>query len=487
MKHSIKKQFAFYFIGILIGTIIVYWFANAIFLKKFYVINKQKVIIEAYEQLNQANSENSMASDEFKYEMSRLCDTYNISIMVMDAEMKVLISVQSDDRLLHEQLVDYFINGVNNGDIIKQTKSYMLQLVFDTRTQSEYIEMWGKLDNGNIFLIRSALDGIEDSARVASTFLLYAGIIIVIISIAIIMYFTRKITKPILRLARISERMTHLDFDAKYPVQGHNEIDLLGENINQLSDTLEKTISELKTANNELKNDIEKKEKTDEMRKEFLSNVSHELKTPIALIQGYAEGLKEGINDDIESKEFYCDVIIDEANKMNIMVKNLLSLNELEFGNDTIQVERFDIAEMIHNYLASMEILLRQNGITLIFDNERSICVWGDEFKTEEVFRNYFSNAMNHVSGDKVIKVILEESDKKLRVTVFNTGSCIPDDSIDLIWDKFYKVDKARTREYGGSGVGLSIVKAIMSAMNQQYGVRNTEDGVAFWFELDME
>ena len=238
-----------------------------------------------------------------------------------------------------------------------------------------------------------------------------------------------------------------------------------------------------------MKRDIEKKEQIDEMRKEFLSNVSHELKTPIALIQGYAEGLKEGINDnDEESRDFYCDVIIDEAGKMNNMVRKLLDLNELECGNDVVTMERFDIVALIQNFLHSADILISQNGIKLNVDNSEPIYVWADEFKVEEVVRNFFSNAINHVSGEKIIEIkyrIDSTAKNKVRISVFNTGEPIPEASIEHIWEKFYKVDKARTREYGGSGVGLSIVKAIMDSMNQQYGVINYTNGVEFWFELE--
>jgi signal transduction histidine kinase len=113
------------------------------------------------------------------------------------------------------------------------------------------------------------------------------------------------------------------------------------------------------------------------------------------------------------------------------------------------------------------------------------IYVWADEFKTEEVIMNYYTNALNHLDGECVIEIKLEKIDDKVRVSVFNTGEPIPEDSIDHIWEKFYKVDKARTREYGGSGVGLSIVKAIMDSMHQEYGVRNYDNGVEFWFELE--
>ena len=221
------------------------------------------------------------------------------------------------------------------------------------------------------------------------------------------------------------------------------------------------------------------------MRKEFLANVSHELKTPIALIQGYAEGLSEGINDDPESRSFYCEVIMDEAAKMNQMVQKLLTLNQLEFGNDVVTMERFDVTALIRNYLQSAGILTRQNEIQVYMAEYEPIYVWADEYKTEEVFMNYFSNAVNHCSGEKKIMITLEQREGKVRVGVFNSGDPIPDDSLPHLWEKFYKVDKARTREYGGSGVGLSIVKAIMESMNQSYGVENINNGVLFWFELE--
>ena len=156
-----------------------------------------------------------------------------------------------------------------------------------------------------------------------------------------------------------------------------------------MSETLEETISELKTANVSLQQDIEKKEQIDEMRKEFLSNVSHELKTPLALIQGYAEGLKECINDDAESRDFYCDVIMDESEKMNHMVKQLLTLNQLEFGNDTVEMTRFDITELIDGVIQSASIMAAQKQVNIEFYREGPVYVWGDEFKVEEViFKN---------------------------------------------------------------------------------------------------
>ena len=185
--------------------------------------------------------------------------------------------------------------------------------------------------------------------------------------------------------------------------------------------------------------------------------------------------------------DFYCSVIIDEASKMNTMVKKLLTLNQIEFGNEELVMERFDIIELVSSVVNANELRANQKGIKMIFNQtDEHIDVWSDEYKIEEVITNYISNAINHCDFDKIIEVNVKKVDNdNVRVSVFNTGKNIPDEDIDNIWGKFYKVDKARTREYGGNGIGLSIVKAIMDSYGKQYGVRNLENGVEFWFDLD--
>lgn len=487
MKYSIRRQFAAVFCLLMAGTILLCWFINNTFLEGYYLNNKQTALRNVYQFINTASNRETIGTDEFDIEFQKLCAKNNIVILLLDAESKTLKSSTSDYERLSRQLLNYIFGKEAEPGIktLISEEKYTVQITPDERTQQEYVEMWGILDNGNLFLFRSPLESIKESVELANRFLAYVGIFAVLVSTLIILIVSRKITDPIMELTKISERMINLDFEAKYSGNSKTEIALLGQNINELSGTLEKTISELKNANNELQRDIEKKNKTDEMRKEFLSNVSHELKTPIALIQGYAEGLKEGINDDEESRDFYCEVIMDEAAKMNNMVKKLLTLNQLEFGNDTVNLERFNIVALINNYLQSADILCRQREITLKRKEYQPVFVWADEFMVEEVFNNYFTNAMNHVAGNMVIDVKLTLKEKKVRVSVFNTGIPIPEESIPHIWEKFYKVDKARTRQYGGSGVGLSIVKAIMESMNQEYGVNNYDNGVEFWFELE--
>ena len=191
------------------------------------------------------------------------------------------------------------------------------------------------------------------------------------------------------------------------------------------------------------------------------------------------------MNDDEESRKYYCEVITDEASKMNGIVQELLELNSIEFGDRKTQITDFDVTELVKDYLADAAILCRQKNITLEVEDPGPCFIRSDRAGIEEVFNNYFTNALNHVSEEGLIAVRFERNENTTRVSVFKTGELIPEESLSRIWDKFYKVDKARTRAYGGSGVGLSIVKAIMDTVQGAYGVLNCNDGVEFYFETE--
>lgn len=398
----------------------------------------------------------------------------------------------TDSDISSDNLKDpYMINMSGSGigetrEIILKTDKYTLQKIYDTRLGDYYYELWGTLDCGDSIMLRLAIQGIKDNVTIFNKFITYIGIAITLIGIVVAYIFSSYFTKPIMQLSELAKKMAAMDFDARYEGNDKGEIGILGESMNYMSSRLEQNIAQLKSANLELQRDIDKKVKIDQMRTEFLSNVSHELKTPIALIQGYAEGLKEGITDDPESMDFYCSVIIDEANKMNMMVKKLLTLNQIEFGDEELVMERFDIIELVSSVVNANELRAGQKGIKIIFNQaDEHIDVWSDEYKIEEVITNYISNAINHCDFEKRIEVNVKKNGDNIRVSVFNTGKNIPEEDINNIWGKFYKVDKARTREYGGNGIGLSIVKAIMDSYGKEYGVRNLDNGVEFWFDLD--
>ena len=491
---SLRTQFSLAFLGIMLFTIVSLILINNTFLEKVYSEHKKNAIKAAYSSVNMASESGSIESDAYELELQTICERYDIEVLVLDSDTQTVKVVSaSDAEFLARVLWDDMTDNTGPGSVAldrqiqEETEKYTLQIETDRRTQTDYIEIWGFLDNGNLVLIRSALEGIRDSVAISNQFLLYVGIAIMLIGAVLILILSGMVTRPIVELTDISEEMMGLNFEVKYKSRhlgAQNELDVLGSNINELSKTLETTIRELKNANLELMQDLARKEKLDEERRDFIANVSHELKTPIALIQGYAEGLQE-IADDQESRDYYTEVILDEASRMSTMVASLLSLNQLESGKDSTNMTRFDVAQIIREQVRSAGILAKQKGATIEMEDRGELYVWADEFKVSEVLQNYLSNAVHYVSGDNQILVRTVTGEDKVRICVFNTGDPIPEDSLERVWEKFYKVDKARTREYGGSGVGLSIVKAIQENMHQGYGVVNYENGVEFWFELE--
>ena len=500
--HSLKHQISVLFIGLLLLSIFSITLINGLFLEKYYVSKKVEALEEAKVLLSQMNLDDILEYDtdsgedtkeakaEIPDEIEWNSSRNNLTWIIVNEENSGYYYWGENNmaKMLRSKLFGY-VNDLDKdmerSRILKQTDTCTMWQVHDRFAGMEYVECWGQFDNGYYFLIRSPLESIKESAAISNSFYFVVGAIIVVISGLIILVVTSRITRPISELTKLSEKMSDLDFEARYQSWAGNEIDVLGDNFNKMSRKLESTISELKSANNKLQKDIEDKIKIDEMRKEFLDNVSHELKTPIALIQGYAEGLNENISDDPESREFYCEVIMDEASKMNKLVKNLLTLNQLESGKDAPLMERFDLVSLIKGVIGSMHIMIEQKEATVIFEETEPVYVWADEFKTEEVVTNYTSNALNHLDGERKVEIKVFREGDCVKVTVFNTGTPIPEEDIPNLWNKFYKVDKARTREYGGSGIGLSIVKAIVEGMNQKYGVCNYDNGVEFWFTLD--
>lgn len=513
--NSIRTKLIILTGGLFAAMVLVVLFMNKAFLPSYYQHSKVSMLESCYMKSNHIVnsdtnfklSDNELSSKStLNLEILSVNNATNIYVFNLTKFMNSIyytyeypsanVITDYQKNAIYEKTKDYVLNleynqnfnvPENGREMIITNNHYCVYKVMDDRIGSYYLELFGRLKSGSFIYMNTNYQNMKESIYTFNKFISYIGTGTMLIGMIIMIFLSNYFTKPIIKLTHIAKRMSELDFDIRYPVATDDEIGVLGESINTLSQTLETTISELKTANNELQKDIEQKKQIDEMRKEFLSNVSHELKTPIALIQGYAEGLHDNINDDDESREFYSEVIIDEANKMNKMVKKLLTLNQIEFGNNQITFERFNIVQVLRSSINSASLLADQKNATIHMANYDAIYVWADEYMVEEVITNYISNAINHVAGEKQINVTLENRDKVIRISVFNTGECIPDEDLDKIWIKFYKVDKARTREYGGSGIGLSIVKAILDAMNQKCGVINHENGVEFWFELDRQ
>jgi len=476
-------------IAMIIGFLVI---VNNVFLETLYVYSKKNTSLEAFEYIKSNYSEE--ITDEYKRELEKYSLSNNFDILILKGE-DVLCATQ-DNFLknfsnVKDVTYDVGYSIFAKGDILYSTSEVTISKEQDRQYGFSFLMLSGNVTDGVKAYIRMPMSPIQDSVKISNQSLLILGFATMIIGGIAILVITERFTKPIEELNDIANGMANLDFSKKYRIQDNeDEINELGRSINTLSDKLESTIHQLKFNNMELEKDIEQRSKIDEMRKQFISDVSHELKTPIALIQGYAEGLVENVNSDEESKKFYSEVILDEANKMDKLVKRLLELMKLEYEERKFNDKVFDLTEVINEVIKNSKVVLEEKKIEVEFKSQGPINVYADDFYIEQVVTNYFTNAIKNVEevkGKNSIKINVKKGKTpgKLRVSVFNTGKNIEEENLSRIWNRFYKVDSSRNRSNGGTGIGLSLVKAIMNRYNSNYGVSNKIDGVEFYFEIE--
>lgn len=498
LNKEIKDTFSsvkvklFFTLSLTILLIIIFLIiVNNFLLENFYLYSKQKTLESVYDTINNYYLNPEQYSN-IETELEKISIKNNFDILIKDNKG---INVYTTNKSFTSVIgtINDIIDKFNEGKELESNEHFSIRKQKDTKNGISYIMLSGQLDNQYYLYIRIPVSSIQDSVRISNNFLfLMAGFTILIAAI-MVSIVSKKFTEPILELNNIAKRMSNLDFSKKYKVtNAKDEINDLGKSINTMSDTLEKTIKQLRSTNIELEKDIEEKSKLDEMRASFISDVSHELKTPIALIQGYSEGLLENVNTDEESKKFYAEVILDESNKMDRLVKQLLELMKLEYGKREFNDKEFNIVEVEKEVIRKSKVMLEEKNIKVQWKNTDEINVIADDFYIEQVITNYITNAIKNVKpesdGEKIIKIENEINNEKNKVCVkvFNTGNNIKEEDLNRIWNRFYKVDESRNREDGGTGIGLSFVKAIMNNYGNNYGVINKEDGVEFYFELNL-
>lgn len=467
---------------------------NNFVLETYYLYSKQNDLISVYHSINEYYT-NPESNIDLELELEKTATNNNFDIIIKtDTGINVYTSSKDYSLAIGKitEIESSASSWVSPKAVLYNDDKVIVRKIADDRSGISYILLSGRLDNNYVLYIRIPISSIRESVKISNKFFYLLGGIAILIGGIVVLIISRKFTKPVVELSKMAKKMSKLDFSQKYRITDvDDEINELGKNMNTVSDKLEATIKQLKDTNIELEKDIEQKSKIDEMRKQFISDVSHELKTPIAIIQGYAEGLKENVNTDEESRDYYAGVILDEANKMDKLVKQLLELMKLEYGKREFNNQRFNIAELIQEVIRKSNVMYEEQNIKVIVDGEDPTYVFADDFYIEQVVTNYFTNAIKHIKeidGEKEIRFTISNNKdtNKVRISVYNTGDKIDEEDLNRIWNRFYKVDSSRNRRDGGSGIGLSLVKAIMTNYQNNYGAFNTQNGVEFYFELDV-
>ncbi|EEL29729.1 HAMP domain-containing sensor histidine kinase [Bacillus cereus] len=340
------------------------------------------------------------------------------------------------------------------------------------------------IENGRIteyaFAIAS-LQPVNEAMLVLKDYYVYALIIVFLVIILLSFYYSKIIVKPLIKINRVTKKMANFDFSEKLPVTADDEIGGLSGSINTLSVNLKDRIDRLNVANTKLQQDIERERQLEKTRKEFISGVSHELKTPLSVIRSFAEGIKDGVSKDTS---YYTDVILEETENMNRLIVEMLELAKLESGTYKLDMTTFSIGELTQQVYTKLLFSMEEKHLQVNIDADPSILVKANRSRIEQVVVNLLSNAIRYTPEGEKIQVSIIEAEDTVKVEIENTGNPIPEESLEKIWDRFYRLDASRSRHTGGTGLGLSIVKNILDLHHAEYGVYNTTNSVVFYFNL---
>lgn len=436
---SIRLKLFLVFILLLVVFQGISLITSTYFLDEVFVSSNQKTMVKIYNSLR--NKDLQKKNGAFLlYEMAT---ELGGNITLIDKNVGVIASSSSHHNLNHSSLYRFSNVMENIKEIEKGNKGYTIFSVnsyedSDKRT----VVLIGRVAENQYLLIEKSLEMVYESSKIAEGFIIISSIGTFIIGSIIVYFLSKRLTKPIIHINYVAQEIAQLNFDKKVEKTTEDELGVLGESINLISDKLSGVLMDLRQSNAKLKEDIEKEKRLEKMRRKFVSSVSHELKTPISMIQGYADGLKFNIASSQEDREYYCDVIIDETDKMDHLVKDLLDLSSYESGAFKIVKSTFDLTELVKETVEKYRKVFQSKNIRLDVDFEEKCLIKADKLRIEQVITNFISNAEKYVSEKGCIKIETMKRENHLYVSVFNTGDPIPPSELQNIWTSFYKIDE---------------------------------------------
>ena len=463
IKTKIFLVFTIFMVFVVGGGILL----NSIFLESYYIYRNKAVFISLSEKINSEYTEDKENSYEY---MNNIYNIENISATIIDENLNVeynSVGVKKDnnEKRLTKEIKQAILENEK-----KLSNKFVYYTEEKNNTQTNKLVFISKMSNGKFIILKKPFKSIGQSVSIANQFYMIAGLIVIFIGGIFILIFSKKITKPIIEMSNVAENISNLEFDKRVNFESQDELGKLGESINKISEKLCKSI-------NELKEDVER-------RKHLVRNMSHELKTPIGIIKGYAEGLKYGVADDKEKMQKYCSVLVEECDRMDKLILELLNHSMMEVGMVKLNKTSFDAIDLIASIIERFKPTLIEKGIVFDFKFEKNYIINADRDMLEKAINNFITNAIDHVEGRNFIQLTAEKQENALKISVFNTGSHIQMEDLQKIWDVYYKVDKARSRKYGGHGLGLAIVKSIVQMHGGNTNVENLDEGVVFSIKI---
>ncbi len=459
-KNSLTVQIWTYLLLFSVIILAFLWFFQVIFLKTYYKSVKKREIKQVARTLikNKENQNLPEMIDNIAYDKS-------ICLEIID---HTLLSLEATSILSSGCLINYQKDFSYKKDFIlsnQKDKTYYFQ---NPRFKNDILVYAVKLDKNIYAFINTSLDPIDSTTSILKNQLIYVTILVLILEIVITYFISRHISNPIIRINQAAKKMASGKYDAVFSVK--EDI----QEINELIETLNYTNKELK--------------KTDELRRDLMANVSHDLKTPLTMIKAYAEMARDLNHKNIKKRTQNLNVIIEEVDRLTILVNDILTLSKMQAETDALIYEYFDLIELIKNILKRYEVLVTLEDYIFKFNYEANkIIIYADKKKIEQVIYNLINNAIHYSGEDKTIEIEVHIKNE-IRVEIIDHGEGILEKDIHKIWDKYYKNEKKHKRNIVGTGLGLSIVKSILESHHYVYGVYSIlNNGSTFYFEIPLE
>lgn len=478
MKSLLSKSWLGITSVVLIILMLI-WLFQVGFLNEFYVNERKNILLKEGKKLSSFFAENdnyNNISQELLDEIEAWESSYHARILVTDNEGKLIFyntpkQFLKNSRIPPDRYKKSILEIYNDLEVVSnvsQGKTFALQKEYSKPKKKSIIVGIPIIKNEEMIgtvLITSPLAPIEETISILKKQLSIITFVSLIIGSILALLFAKHFTKPILKITETSRKIAKGDFNANVHLNLKDEIGTLGDTINNMAKQL---------------GQIEK------FRREFIANTSHELKTPISLIRAYSELAKDEVIENNVTNTEYLQVIIDESNRLNNMVEDILYLSKMESGYYKLDFQDFSLTETIRSVIDKLSFFASKKNIQLNFEfNKEQIFAYGDKQKIHQVLYNVINNAINHSFENDQVTIRIITIKDIIRVEIIDNGIGIPREDLPYIWDRFYKVDKSRKRDDSGTGLGMAIVKNILEAHNYTYGIESeTNKGTKVWFEI---
>lgn len=468
-KFGIKWKVFLCFSVFTVVIVCLLWLFQTVFLEDFYKLIKTNSIYNSAAAL-----EKNIDRDDLSDVISGISQSQDVYIRIVTQSGEDFSSENLSLRINPFELGELYLRAVsNNGSYMqifsnKRTEASLDGGYFYSRSRQMesivYVRLAKRHGQEAMIILNAMISPVDATVQTLRIQLIWITVILLLLSLVLSFVVSKAIAKPIENINHSAKALAQGKYDITFPNSGYREIAELGDTLNYAANELAKT---------------------EGLRRELIANVSHDLRTPLTMITGYGEVMRDLPGENTPEN---VQIIIDEAKRLTALVNDILDISKLQSGTQQLNLTVFSLTQAVRETLKRYDKLTAHDGYRIDFISDHDVLVRADELRISQVIYNLINNAINYTGDDKQITVTQTVHDGWVRISVTDTGDGIPEEMLPLIWDRYYKVDKTHKRAAVGTGLGLSIVKSTIDLHGGRCGVISSQgQGSTFWFELKAE